>query len=140
MTSSTFHLEARILTFGYGNRKSYDAFSQYLDEYDVKYVIDVRTSPRAWSRRWYSQQIDRFCQLKNVRYISKTHLGNLSKTSEWIPPDRDKAKTALQEVAELTRNGNVLLLCAEMNPDRCHRVEVAKSLEQLVRLPIVNLK
>lgn len=49
------HLEAAeahtILTFGYGNRKNYDDLLDYIDKFDISCVIDVRLSPRAWSRK-----------------------------------------------------------------------------------------
>src|SRR6476469_5282693 len=128
-----------IFTFGYGNRKNYDLFLAYLQSYDIKYVIDVRKNPRAWTRRWYGDKIEEFCFSKNVKYISKIDLGNTSGTQKWIPPNQKKAKAALREVAEITQQGTVLLLCAEMNPDKCHRVDVAEKLAKLVSLPVKHL-
>ncbi|PSB42005.1 DUF488 domain-containing protein [filamentous cyanobacterium Phorm 6] len=128
-----------IFTFGYGNRKNYDLFLGYLQNYDIKYVIDVRKNPRAWTRRWYGDKIEEFCLSKNIEYISKIDLGNTSGIQKWIPPNLKKAKAALREVAEITQQGTVLLLCAEMNPDKCHRVDVAEKLAKLVSLPVKHL-
>jgi uncharacterized protein (DUF488 family) len=128
-----------IFTFGYGNRKNYDLFLAYLQNYNIKYVIDVRKNPRAWTRRWYGDKIEEFCCSKNIEYISKIDLGNTSGTQKWIPPHQKKAKAALRDVAEITQQGTVLLLCAEMNPDKCHRVEVAEQLSKLVALPVKHL-
>ncbi len=121
-----------ILTFGYGNRKNYDQFLEYLKEYNVHFVIDVRSKPRAWSRKWYGDQIYKFCNLNNIQYISKTELGNESGNKNWIPPNKNEANLALQEVAKLAEEGTVLLLCAEMNHHRCHRLDVANHLKQLI--------
>ena len=128
-----------IYTFGYGNRKNYDLFLAYLQNYDIKYVIDVRKNPRAWTRRWYGDKIEEFCFSQNIGYISKIDLGNTSGTQKWMPPNQKKAKAALLEVAEITQQGTVLLLCAEMNPDKCHRVDVAEKLAKLVSLPVKHL-
>lgn len=128
-----------IFTFGYGNRKNYDLFLEYLQKYDIKSVIDVRKNPRAWTRRWYGDKIEEFCFSKNIQYISKIDLGNQSGTQEWIPPNKKKAIAALREVAQITQQGKVLLLCAEMNPDKCHRVDVAEKLAKLVSLPVKHL-
>lgn len=128
-----------ILTFGYGNRKDYNVFLDYLQNFDVKCVVDVRISPRAWSRKWYGEQIQSFCISKSIKYISKTSLGNTSAKENWIPPNQEEANAALHEIAEIAQMGNILLLCAEMNPHRCHRKEVAKCLGKLVSLPVKHL-
>ena len=57
MNSADISKNRCILTFGYGNRKNYDLFLDYLQNFDVEYVVDVRMSPRAWSRRWYGEPI-----------------------------------------------------------------------------------
>lgn len=129
-----------ILTFGYGNRKNYDAFLDYIDEFDISCVIDVRLSPRAWSRRWYRDALEKLCVSKNIRYLSKAPLGNLSGRSDWIPPDISEAEEALSEVAKLLESGNVLLLCAEMDYSRCHRTEVASKLKALTDSSIEHLR
>ncbi len=129
-----------ILTFGYGNRKDYSLLSSYLETYQVRCVVDVRMTPRAWTRRWYGEQVKLFCESQSVRYLSKTELGNTSGQKYWIPPDRQQADAALQEVAKIARENAVLLLCSEMNPQRCHRVEVSESLRDLIKASIIHLE
>jgi uncharacterized protein (DUF488 family) len=133
------HIEKYILTFGYGNRKDYEEFIEYLEKFQVACVVDVRFRPRAWSRKWYGEQIEKLCTSKGIKYISKTYLGNTSGNANWIPPNQEEAKKSLAEVAEMACNGTVLLLCAEKESHRCHRVEVAEHLEKLVQLPIKHL-
>ncbi|MDF0552168.1 DUF488 domain-containing protein [Kamptonema sp. UHCC 0994] len=128
-----------ILTFGYGNRKNYEMFLCYLQKYDVKCVVDVRISPRAWTRRWYGEQIKELCFSNNIKYISTTSLGNISGKENWIPPNQEEADAALNKVAEIAQGGTILLLCAEMDHHRCHRVDVANELEKLVSLPVKHL-
>jgi uncharacterized protein (DUF488 family) len=129
-----------ILTFGYGNRQSYDEFLQYLQEMKVDVVIDVRINPRAWSRKWYKEQIEHFCLSKNIAYISQTALGNTSGKETWIPPNQEAADIALKEVAEIAQSQTILLLCAEMNPERCHRKVVADYLGKLSSNPVQHLR
>ncbi|MBE9214297.1 DUF488 domain-containing protein [Plectonema cf. radiosum LEGE 06105] len=129
-----------ILTFGYGNRKSYDIFLDYLKKFNIEYVIDVRTVPRAWSRQWYGEKISDLCQKNDIKYISKTALGNTSGNKNWIPANQKAASEDLQEIAEIVQKSNVLILCAEMNPERCHRTEVASCLEQLTTIPVKHLE
>ena len=129
-----------ILTFGYGNRKDYEAFLGYLKEFSVTSVIDVRLSPRAWSRKWYGDAIEKLCISENIRYISKMSLGNISGCSQWVPPDQEEAEQTLSEVAEILETGSVLLLCAEMDSSRCHRVEVACKLQELTNASVKHLR
>ncbi|MDZ8055125.1 MAG: DUF488 family protein [Aulosira sp. ZfuVER01] len=128
-----------ILTFGYGNRKDYEEFIEYLEEFNVLFVIDVRFHPRAWSRKWYGDQIEKLCVAKGINYISSVYLGNTSGNANWEPPDQEEAQKSLETVAEIARSGTVLLLCAEKDWHRCHRVEVAHQLEKLVHLPVKHL-
>lgn len=132
--------EKLILTFGYGNRKDYDAFLDYLKGFNVTCVIDVRLSPRAWSKRWYGDAVEKLCVSRNIQYISKTSLGNLSGCNQWVPPENKEAEQTLSEVAEMLETGNVLLLCAEMDSSRCHRVEVASKLQDLTSASVKHLR
>lgn len=129
-----------ILTFGYGNRKSYDVFLDYLQSFHVMCVVDVRSSPRAWSRKWYGEQIQNLCISQSIKYLSKTALGNTSGKANWIPPNQEEADIALLEIAELGQVGNILLLCAEMDSRRCHRVDVANRLGTLLSATIKHLE
>jgi uncharacterized protein (DUF488 family) len=128
-----------VLTFGYGNRKDYDVFAAYLEKFNVSYVIDVRLSPRAWSRKWYGDSIEKFCHSKKIGYTSKRALGNTSGCSTWIPPEKEDVGQTLSEVANMLDSGNILLLCAEMDYSRCHRVEVAQKIQDLTKALVKHL-
>ena len=128
-----------ILTFGYGNRKNYQQLIDYFEQYQVSFLIDVRIRPRAWSRKWYGDSVEKLCISKGIKYISKSALGNTSGNAKWLPPDKEEAKKSLDEVAELVSSGTVLLMCAEKDWNRCHRTEVANKLEQLVNSPVQHL-
>ncbi len=140
MINSTLSEEKCILTFGYGNRKDYDAFLKYIDEFKVAYVVDVRLSPRAWTRKWYGDAIEKICISNNIKYLAKATLGNTSGRSNWIPPEQAAADETLSELADILNTGNVLLLCAELDYLRCHRVEVATKLQALTNASVKHLK
>ncbi|MEM9544233.1 MAG: DUF488 domain-containing protein [Cyanobacteria bacterium P01_E01_bin.42] len=129
-----------ILTFGYGNRSSYDALAKYVQEFKIDCLIDVREKPRAWSRKWYGEQIEKFCQERGLEYLSETALGNVSGTNHWISPAPEEAERVLQDIAKKNESRTVLLLCAEMDHRRCHRVEVAEKLQELINCPIKHLE
>jgi hypothetical protein len=70
----------------------------------------------------------------------KTALGNTSGKENWIRPNQGQAEAALLEIAELARMGNILLLCTEMNPHKCHRIDVANRLGKLLSTPVKHLE
>lgn len=129
-----------IFTFGYGNRKNYESLLEYIERYNISYLVDIRLSPRAWSRKWYGESIEKLCASRNIKYLSRVSLGNTSGKSDWIPPEKDKADETLSEVAEILQAENVLLLCAEIDCSRCHRVDVAYKLQELSSATIKHLK
>ncbi|MEH1962781.1 MAG: DUF488 domain-containing protein [Nostoc sp.] len=134
------NIEPLILTFGYGNRKNYDEFLKYVEMFHVNYVVDVRSSPRAWSRKWYGTAIDKLCNSINVKYISQTALGNTSGNKNWIPPNQEEARLALLEIAQIGQNETILLLCAELQSAKCHRVSVANQLHELTGIAVKHLE
>ncbi len=140
MVYQSEEIKTYILTFGYGNRKNYDEFLNYLELFHVNCVVDVRLSPRAWSRKWYGEEIEKICNSRNVKYISKISLGNISGNNNWIPPDSEEATKALKEISEIAQSKTTLLLCAEMRSSQCHRVDVADQLHELTDTPVKHLE
>jgi uncharacterized protein (DUF488 family) len=139
MSKLTTATKSSILTFGYGNRKDYDVFLDYIKKFNVTCVIDVRLSPRAWSRRWYGEAIENFCTSIGVQYIAKASLGNLSGSSHWVPPNKDEADQTLLEVTEMLKTHTILLICAELDFSRCHRVDIALELQALSGASVQHL-
>ncbi|MEC4867776.1 MAG: DUF488 domain-containing protein, partial [Jaaginema sp. PMC 1078.18] len=74
-----------------------------------------------------------------IQYISKPCLGNISGNQHWISPDSNQATTDLLEISQLAKSQPVLLLCAEMDWHKCHRVEVAEKLGEMTNLAIGHL-
>jgi uncharacterized protein (DUF488 family) len=120
-----------VVTFGYGNRKNHDDIIKVILDYQVTYLIDVRKKPKGWSSMWSASGLTNLCQQLGIQYWSKTELGNDSGNRSWIPPNAEKAEIALSEIQRLLPNNNILLLCAEKDPDRCHRVEVSERIKAL---------
>ena len=89
--------QSLILTFGYGNRSSYDSLLAYIKEFKVDFLIDVREKPRAWSRKWYGDQLEKFCHVKRQNpYTEKTTLN---------PTDR-KFSDPTPQTSQLFRSPN----------------------------------
>lgn len=93
----------QIYTFGYGNRTSYDQLSSYFQEHSIGALIDIRKSPKAWTRKWWKDKLEEFCQSCNVQYLSAPELGNISGKANWIPPDKEKLTIKLIAYSKLMR-------------------------------------
>jgi len=132
--------QSLILTFGYGNRSNYDTLLGYIKEFKIDLLIDVREKPRAWSRKWYGDQLKKLCYQQGIEYLSEKALGNISGTSHWVSPEPEKVDQVLQDIAKKTQSKTILLLCAEIDYHRCHRVEVAEKLHKLTYCPINHLQ
>lgn len=131
--------EQKVFTFGYGNRSNYEKFEDYLSTHEIDLVVDVRLSPRAWTRIWYRDQLKAFCRSRKVRYVSEPRLGNLSGKKDWIPPNQEEADSVVEKLSKMVRKRNVLFLCAELKPERCHRVEVAERVGHLGHQMVTHL-
>lgn len=140
MNSLTDCTKNSIFTFGYGNRRDYDVLISYINRFNITHIIDVRLKPRAWSRKWYADSIANLCSCQNIHYISRPSLGNISGCSNWIPPEPQDAQENLFELSEILETGNILLLCAELDCNRCHRTEVATKLQDLTDASVTHLK
>jgi uncharacterized protein (DUF488 family) len=132
-----------ILTIGHSTR-SIDEFIRLLTAHDVERVIDIRTIPRSRHNPQFNRDLlGRALRTAGMRYTHMPGLGGLrhprrdSPNSGWRNAGfrgyADYMQTAafrrsLDRCIDLARNANVVLMCAEAVPWRCHRSLVADAL------------
>jgi len=120
-----------------------------LNLYDVKTVVDVRLRPDRASRGIFSKAktsskgIEAWLREAGIEYLSFVELGN-------IFADMDDWKDRYQQL--LARAGDLLterlrrvpepfcLLCAENDPDRCHRGLIAEYLVKTGFCSVVHIQ
>jgi len=117
----------RFYTIGYANMDSIQDIKDIMDKHDITLLLDVRSKPN--TKRFSKKDLTtEFGQT----YTSRTEMGgfkhNLDQYQEWL-------KDADHGLAELLENANaghkILIMCAEANPDSCHRKYfVARALEE----------
>lgn len=116
-----------VYTWGYGNKSLADLLA-IIAEHGIDAVLDVRRN--AWS----SNPDFTGAQLAAAvpGYEHHPELGNRAHRAddlEWTPPGQQAADKAIGDIAARARFGqNVLLLCAEADPDKCHRSIIADRL------------
>ena len=113
-----------IYTIGYGNRQPEDFF-KLLPASGL--IIDVRRLPRAWHGAYHARQLKKRL---GDRYRSEPAFGNRANTGDvWQPVNPDFAYANIPSMGESVRQGmTYILLCAEQDPQRCHRRLVAEAI------------
>lgn len=138
-----FH-RPRVFTVGHG-AMDLESFVLLLERSSVKLVADVRTNPAAARLPWFERHaLARELEALGLAYRWFRDLGG------WRGPTggeqlhtalRDEAErryaaamntpqfgARCEEIAGLAASTNAALLCAEIDPDRCHRLLLADKL------------
>ena len=122
-----------LFTIGHGTRKA-DEFLRLLHQYNIKYLLDVRSRPYSRFNPQYNQkQLQQFLEAHNVTYVFMGDtLGGrpddksvynvegkidyrLLKEKEYFKTGIERVKTALQ------KDLDVAVMCSERKPSECHR-------------------
>ncbi len=139
-------------TIGYQSYQV-DGLLNKLLECGISKLIDTRNNPISRRYGFHKSTLSRLCQSVGIQY---EHLPQLGIPSKWRQElESESAYEALfnryeleilvrekTSVLELANNMNVIptaLLCQEAEPGHCHRTRLAKKLESLNNLPIVDL-
>lgn len=131
--------DAKVYTFGYGNRKSLEDLLAFCKEKGITLLVDVRRSPRGWSTIWSKVYLEKKLIDFGVKYLSLTALGNTTGTQQWIPEDLKEAGEALKYLESLIDNETFVLMCSEKDPLKCHRTEVAETLSKSLNCQVEHL-
>ncbi len=120
-----------ILTIGYGNRSA-DDFLKLLRRYDVAVLADIRSKPFSRFRPRFSKHaLAGILEEAGVGYVF------MGETLGGRPVDpgcytdgvvdyakvrgREFFKRGLEELGALAAEKRVVIMCAELQPRRCHR-------------------
>lgn len=122
-----------LYTIGHGTRKAED-FLELLKNYDIKYLVDVRSQPFSKFNPQFNQNDIRFfLEKSNIRYVFMgDSIGGrpndkscyddtgkvdyeVVKTKEFFKQGIERLKTAYDKEI------NIVLMCSESKPSECHR-------------------
>lgn len=130
-----------IYTIGYGSR-DLETFLSLLRKYQIKNLVDIRTSPYSRYKPEFSRQsLINFLETRGIQYrhMGDT-LGGQPKDPECYHDGKvDYEKVArqhffqegLQQLSKISlQDQNVVLMCSEEKPENCHRSKlIGKSLK-----------
>ena len=125
-----------IYTIGHGNRKQ-EEFLSLLKQYDIQYLIDVRSQPYSkFNPQFNQREITFFLEANEIKYVfmGDTLGGRPSdkscydqegkvdyesvKTKAFFKQGIERLKTAYD------KNVNVAIMCSESKPTECHRTKL----------------
>lgn len=138
----------KVMTWGYSKKRTVSDLLEAVvaagGEIRKTWVVDCRLTRGSMNHCWRGDAARRLMgAAKYVRPASGNDvgtLGNMSGTAEWKPPGRVNAKLEIDKLRAFLRAGmTVVLICAEADHEKCHRVEVARQVALHDRVEVVNL-
>jgi len=124
----------RFFTIGYGGLKSFDELKDILNKNGITRLIDIRSKP--YSRKW--RKTDVSWNKKALQkyfggcYIHLEEMGGLGYETNEYERWLKIATNSINEVIEMSKMHKVALMCAEKDPNKCHRkLFAARTLEEL---------
>lgn len=121
-----------IYSIGHGNKK-FEDFLKELGSFNVKYLIDVRTSPYSKYNPQYNREILKSnLEAENINYVYMgDNLGGLPSDRSCyedgkVNYDLIKGKNFFKEglarlIKAYKKDINVVIMCSETKPEECHR-------------------
>ena len=121
-----------VFTIGHGH-DDFGAFAQRCAGQGIRTIVDVRSEPYSSHAPDFTKaRLEAICAATGLgyRWLGRT-LGGRPSDPELLDaqgrPDPDRVRVApgfaggLAEVEGLVATGPLAILCAELDPDRCHR-------------------
>lgn len=132
-----------IYTIGHSTR-SLDEFLEILHQYHINELIDIRTIPRSrHNPQFNGNELAHFLRNHHIGYRHEKKLGGLRHTHKdsintaWENASfrgfADYMQTAdfasgLEKLIDIAKTKNVVIMCAEAVPWRCHRSLIGDAL------------
>lgn len=121
-----------IYSIGHGN-KNFEDFLKELSSFNIRYLIDVRTSPYSKYNPQYNRELlKNNLEAANITYVYMgDNLGGLpsdrscyidGKVSYDLIKDKEFFKEGLARLIKAyEKDINVAVMCSESKPEECHR-------------------
>lgn len=139
-----------IFTIGYGNDSFEDVFAR-LRSHGVGCVIDVRSQPYSkWSPQFSKDALIALLSREKVRYVFMgDSLGGRpsdptcytdDKVDYTLVDQRDWYRNGIERLCAAWRQGQrVVLMCSEIDPERCHRSKLIGQTLDTMGVPVRHI-
>ena len=106
-----------LYTIGYSNRP-YEEFVSIVRGRNITQLMDVRSSPRSRNPAYSQARLEQWCAEAGITY---QHEGMTLGGRSHVSPQDQAYNASTEGVIRASSRGNVALLCAEGEPEKCHR-------------------
>ncbi|MCW5921449.1 MAG: DUF488 domain-containing protein [Saprospiraceae bacterium] len=140
-----------IYTIGYGER-TFEQFSSLLENYQIDYLIDVRSKPFSKFKPEFSKApLEYQLNLRKIRYVFMGDLlgGQPDDDSCYTEGKVDYKKIQEKDFYQqgikrlktaFDKNCRVVLMCSEMKPQDCHRSKlIGETLTNDLGIPMFHI-
>ena len=119
-----------IFTLGTSNR-TIEEFLEILENYKIEIVIDVRRWPTSkWFPHFKKENLEKILKKGGRKYFHFEKLGGYRKGGYKTYIKTKEFQESLKKLIEISKNKNVVLICAEKFPWKCHRAFIGQELKQ----------
>jgi len=120
----------KIYTLGTSNR-SQDDFLKILNHYQIKTVIDVRHFPTSkLFPHFKKENLKKFLKENKIEYYYIEKLGGYRKGGYEEYTKTKEFEEGLGELIKISKLHNLVIICAEKLPWKCHRAFISRELEE----------
>ena len=132
-----------VYTIGHSTR-SIEEFTEIVQRYEIKRIVDVRTIPRSRHNPQFNQEeLKLSLHASKIGYVHIPDLGGLRHARKDSPNmgwrnlsfrgfadymQTKQFKEGLLRLMQLAKKGRIALMCAEAVPWRCHRSLISDAL------------
>jgi uncharacterized protein (DUF488 family) len=142
----------QCFTVGYGNYPI-DQFITLLQTVDIGLIIDVRSSPHSrFNPHFNRENLEKFLVKNNVDYrFMGDNIGGRYSNPNLLFPDgtvnyrkvqeTEKFQDGINEVVSIISSGKkIALMCAEKEPERCHRFALISPVLQAKGISVIHIR
>jgi uncharacterized protein (DUF488 family) len=127
-----------LYTIGY-EKKSLESFINELIVHNIKLVVDVRRNAYSMKPNFKGFELENILEKTDIDYVHIPEIGIASEDRKTFLPQGQREelfrlyydsltekKNFVDKVIEYYQQGNIALMCFELNPKDCHRLQLAK--------------
>lgn len=142
----------KCFTIGY-SKYTIDQFIHFLDHFEINTIIDVRSSPYSRFNPGFNREnLEKLLKKSDIGYEFKGNcLGGRYSDPDLLFPDgtvnykkvqdTEQFKKGISQLLEIISTGKtVALMCAEKEPERCHRFILISRDLQLKGVKIIHIR
>ena len=142
----------KCFTIGHG-KSTIDQFIHFLDHFEIDTIIDVRSSPYSQFNPHFNRaNLEKFLKNSGIGYDFKGDwLGGRYSDPDLLLPDgmvnykkvqqTEQFKKGINQLLELISiRKTIALMCAEKEPERCHRFALISPVLQAKGISVIHIR